>query len=393
MKINLKPKRDESLRRRHPWIFSGAIAGIEGAPALGDTVDVYSAEQEWLARAAWSPHSQIRARVWSFAEQEIIDPSFFHNRLQRALSARRQYDDDDTTAVRLVNSESDGLPGLIVDRYGDWLVCQFLSAGTETWKPVIIDHLSQLWPNAGIYERSDAPSRQKEGLKYCTGSVAGSPPPDLIQIHEQGLIVNVDIKRGHKTGLYLDQRENRQALAPFCQNADVLNCFSYSGGFGLWALRGGAAHVVNIDSSEESLLLAEKNARLNGFAVSSFETLRGDVFQLLRRFRDEKRQPSVVILDPPKFAENIGQVQRASRGYKDINMLAMHILKPGGILFTFSCSGHIAPPLFQKIVADAAVDAGREAQIIRQLSQAADHPVMTSFPEGLYLKGLICRVW
>ncbi|RPI02469.1 MAG: 23S rRNA (cytosine(1962)-C(5))-methyltransferase RlmI [Calditrichaeota bacterium] len=391
MKIVLKPKRDESLRRRHPWIFSGAIAAGDGAPALGETVDVYSAEHEWLARAAWSPHSQIRARVWTFAEQEIIDSSFFHLRLERALSSRRHYDDDETTAVRLVNSESDGLPGLIVDRYADWLVCQFLSAGAELWKPVIIDHLANLWPTQGIYERSDAPSRQKEGLKPLTGCLAGSPPPELIQVHEHGLKLNVDIKRGHKTGLYLDQRENRQALAPFCRDSDVLNCFAYTGGFGLWALRGGAAHITNVDSSEEALLLAEKNAHLNGFA-SSIETIRGDVFQILRRFREEKRRPTVVILDPPKFAENIGQIQRASRGYKDINMLAMQILKPGGILFTFSCSGHIAPPLFQKIVADAAVDADREVQIIRQLSQAADHPVKTSFPEGLYLKGLICRV-
>lgn len=391
MKIVLKPKRDESLRRRHPWIFSGAIATGDGAPALGETVDVYSAEHEWLARAAWSPHSQIRARVWTFAEQEIIDSSFFHRKLERALSCRRHYDDDETTAVRLVNSESDGLPGLIVDRYADWLVCQFLSAGAELWKTVIIDQLANLWPTKGIYERSDAPSRQKEGLKPLTGCLAGSPPPELVQVQEHGLILNVDIKRGHKTGLYLDQRENRQALAPFCRNADVLNCFSYTGGFGLWALRGGAAHVANVDSSEDALLLAEENARLNGFA-SSIETIRGDVFQVLRRFREEKRRPTVVICDPPKFAENIGQIQRASRGYKDINMLAMQLLKPGGILFTFSCSGHIAPPLFQKIVADAAVDADREVQIIRQLSQAADHPVMTSFPEGLYLKGLICRV-
>lgn len=393
MKIILKPRRDDSLRRRHPWLFSGAISKVTGTSASGETVDIFTAEGEWLARGSWSPHSQIQARVWTWQESEAIDEAFFRNRCRIALQVRSQlYRDQTVTAVRLINSESDGLPGVIVDRYGDFLVCQFLSTGAEFWKNTIVTALQESGEWKGIYERSDVKSRQKEGLPLRSGLLWGEEPPPLIAVQEQDIAFYVDVRNGHKTGSYLDQRENRAALAAFCHDAELLNCFSYSGGFSLWALHGKSRNVVNIDTSQTALDLCLRNMELNSFSNSQAENIHGDVFHLLRQFREQNRQFDVVVLDPPKFAESGAQVMRASRGYKDINMLAMQVLRPGGILFTFSCSGHIPQPLFQKIVADAALDAGREAQMIRHLSQAADHPVLLSFPEGSYLKGLICRI-
>ena len=394
MKITLKPNRDESLRRRHPWVFSGAVAAVGGSPAAGDTVDIYNAEQQWLARGAWSPHSQIRARVWTFRPEETVDADFFSRRIRRAFETRnRLFDGQNVTALRLINSEADGLPGLIVDRYGDWAVCQFLTAGAEFWRQTIAAIVQELGEFAGVFERSDAKSRQQEGLTLRSGLLAGSEPPPLIAVSEGNVKLVVDVRKGHKTGLYLDQRDNRAALAEFCRGAEALNCFSYSGGFAMHALTGGAKSVVNIDTSQPSLDLCMKNAELNEFDLDRMTNIHGDVFHVLRRMRDEERRFDVVVLDPPKFAESGAQVQRAARGYKDINMLAMQVLRPGGTLLTFSCSGHLPQPLFQKIVADAALDAGREALMIRQLTQAADHPVLLSFPEGAYLKGLICTVY
>lgn len=394
MKITLKPNRDESLRRRHPWVFSGAVAAVSGSPATGDTIDIYSAEQQWLARGAWSPHSQIRARVWTFESEEPVDADFIRRRIARAFEVRtRLFSGKNITALRLLNSEADGLPGLIVDRYGDFAVCQFLTTGAEFWRETITAIVQELGEFAGVFERSDAKSRQQEGLTLRSGLLTGSEPPPLITVSEGAVSLFVDVRKGHKTGLYLDQRDNRAALAEFCRGAEVLNCFSYNGGFAVHALAGGAKSVINIDTSQPSLDLSTKNAELNGFALERMTNIHGDVFQLLRRMRDEERRFDVVVLDPPKFAESAAQVQRAARGYKDINMLAMQVLRPGGTLFTFSCSGHVPQPLFQKIVADAALDAGRDALMIRQLTQAADHPVLLSFPEGAYLKGLICTVY
>ena len=393
-KIILKPEREKSLLRRHPWIFSGAIAKAEENLKIGETVDVFSVSGDWLARGVYSPHSQIRIRIWTFDPAEEINPAFFGNRLQRAFHLREQlFADRSATAYRIVNSESDGLPGLIVDRYGDFLVCQFLSAGVEFWKAEIVMQLQQLIPCTGIYERSDLEIRNKEGLKPIKGVLWGEAPPELIEISEGELRFLVDVQNGHKTGFYLDQRENRMAITEFSKDKNVLNCFAYTGGFGLWALHGGAEHVINIESSAALLELAQKNIKLNEFNSDKIENIEGDVFQLLRQFRNEGRKFELIILDPPKFAESASQVQKASRGYKDINLLAFKLLKPDGVLFTFSCSGHISPELFQKIVADAALDAGRDAQVIRYLSQAADHPIALNFPEGRYLKGLVCRVW
>ncbi len=391
--VILKSGREKSLLRRHPWIFSGAIAEVEGTPEPGETVEILAQDRTRLARGAYSPHSQITVRVWTFNPDEEISPGFFRGRLKRAIASRRTLTEaKNLTAVRLVHSESDSLPGLIVDRYGDFLVCQFLSAGSEYWKQEIVGELQDLAPHAGIYERSDLDVREKEGLPPCTGVLSGEEPPDLIEIQEGECRFLVDILHGHKTGFYLDQRENRALAADYAQDREVLNGFAYTGGFGVCALKGGAARVTHVESSSDALTLAARNVELNGLNASQVESVAGDVFQVLRQYRDSRREFDLIILDPPKFAESMSQIESAGRGYKDINLLAFKLLRPGGVLFTFSCSGLLAPDLFQKIVAGAALDAGREAQIIRRLTQAPDHPTLLSFPEGSYLKGLVCRV-
>ncbi|MBI5062555.1 MAG: class I SAM-dependent methyltransferase [Desulfatitalea sp.] len=384
------PKAEKSISRRHPWIFSGAV---RQAPAVtaGATVAVRAADGRFLAWGAYSPESQIRVRVWSFAEGEAIDAAFFQRRLAEARAARRKMPLlFPCTALRLVNAESDGLPGLIVDRYGDFLVCQFLSAGTEYWKATIVAELVRLQPCQGIYERSDADVRAKEGLPTASGVLHGAAPPDRLQIQAGGLGLWVDLVRGHKTGLYLDQRENQAQVAAFSPGAEMLNCFCYTGGFGLWALRAGARQVVQVDASADVLALARRNAQLNDVDESRGEYVAANVFELLRTYRDSRRQFDLIVLDPPKFVASAAQMDKGCRGYKDINLLAFKLLRPGGALLTFSCSGLVAPALFQKIVADAAADARRTVRVIGHLHQAADHPVSLHFPEAHYLKGLIC---
>ena len=391
--VVLKRGREKSLMRRHPWIFSGAIARVEGKPRRGETVDILAAEGAVLARGSYSPASQITVRVWTFDPQEDVSPEFFHGRLERAIDSRRALvADEGPHGVRLVNAESDMLPGIIVDRYADFIAVQFLTAGAEYWKGAVVEALSRLASVSGIYERSDADVREKEDLPKLAGVLAGREPPDLVEIREGPCRYLVDLKRGHKTGFYLDQRENRGMMGEFARGADVLNCFSYTGGFGIAALQAGAARVTNVDSSASALELARKNAELNGLDASSLEHVEGDAFTIMRRWRDAGRVFDLIVLDPPKFAQSQNQLMRASRGYKDINLLAFKLLVPGGTLFTFSCSGLVSAELFQKIVADAALDAGREAQIVRRLAQAGDHPTLLSFPEGAYLKGLICKV-
>ncbi|MCX7017302.1 MAG: class I SAM-dependent methyltransferase [Candidatus Sumerlaeota bacterium] len=391
--ITLKPGREKALARRHPWVFAGAIEKVEGSPRAGETVDLRSAEGAWMARGAWSPQSQIAVRVWSFESEEAIDSAFFRARLERAIARRGlPANPEAPLGRRLVNAESDGLPGLIIDRYGGFLVCQFLSAGAEFWRQEIVALLAELSPAAGVYERSDVDVRAKEGLAPRTGVLRGEEPPERIEIHEGPCRFLVDVKHGHKTGFYLDQRENRSRAADYAAGAETLNGFAYTGAFGVRALCAGAARVVNLESSAPALELARRNAELNGLDSSRVENTEGDAFQVLRRYRDARREFDLVILDPPKFAESRAQLERAARGYKDINLLAFKLLRPGGTLFTFSCSGLMTPELFQKIVADAALDAGREAQIVGRLAQADDHPAALAFPEGAYLKGLICRV-
>ena len=391
--VILKSGREKALRRRHPWIFSGAIAAVEGSPKSGETVVILAQDRTRLARGAYSPRSQITVRVWTFNPDEEITPAFFRERLKRAIAYRRTLTESkDLTAVRLVHSESDGLPGLIVDRYGNFLVCQFMAAGSEYWKQEIVAQIKDLIPCAGIYERSDLDVREKEGLPRSTGVLAGDAPPDLIEIQEGECRFLVDILHGHKTGFYLDQRDNRALAAEYARGREVLNGFAYTGGFGVCALKGGAARVTNVESSSDALTLAMRNVELNGLNAAQVENVAGDVFQVLRQYRDSRREFDLIVLDPPKFAESMSQIESAGRGYKDINLLAFKLLRSGGVLFTFSCSGLLAPELFQKIVAGAALDAGREAQIIQRLAQAPDHPTLLSFPEGSYLKGLVCRV-
>jgi len=379
--------------RRHPWIFSGAVARLDGNPASGETVDLLTADGQFLARAAFSPSSQIRARVWTFDAAEAVDLDFFRRRIQCAISARQALFPDflsSFSALRLIHAESDGLPGLIVDRYADVLVLQSLTAGTEYWKETIADLLLEATGLAKIYERSDADVRELEGLPPKVGPLRGVPPPFQITILENDLKFIVNLETGHKTGFYLDQRLNRRRLRTLAEGREVLDCFCYTGGFTLNALAGGAKSVLSVDASADALTLCSENVVLNALPVDRHTTLEGDVFQLLRKFRDEARSFDLIILDPPKFAPTAAQAGKAARGYKDINLLAFKLLRPGGILFTFSCSGGIDTALFQKIIASAALDAGVEAQIVEQLSQSSDHPVALNFPEGAYLKGLIC---
>ena len=386
----LNTGREKSLLRRHPWIFSGAIHHLDDEPASGSTVDLLSFNKQFLARASYSPQSQIRARVWTF-EDEPVDKEFFRKRICSAIKTRYSlFDPSSSDSLRLIYAESDGLPGLIVDRYDDMLVLQSLTAGSEYWKEIIADLLLEETGLKNIYERSDSDVRELEGLEQKVGILRGTNPQLPITISEHNLKFNVNIQSGHKTGFYLDQRKNRLRVRELAKNKDVLDCFCYTGGFTVNALAGGAKSVVSVDSSEDALILAKENIALNHFPANEATFIEGDVFQLLRKFRDENRSFDMIILDPPKFAPTAAQAERAARGYKDINLLAFKLLRAGGILVTFSCSGGVDAGLFQKIIAGAALDAGVEAQIVEHLSQGADHPVSLHFPEGAYLKGLIC---
>ena len=390
--LTLKPGREKSLLRRHPWIFSGAVARLEGDPAAGTTVDLLAADGKLLARAAYSPSSQIRARVWTFDPSEPVDADFFRKRIQSSLVARNGLNlADHTNACRLVHAESDGLPGLIVDRYADMLVLQSLTAGSEYWKETLAGLLLELTGLKDIYERSDADVRALEGLPARVGLLRGAIPQFPFIILENDLKFLVNLETGHKTGFYLDQRENRRTVRGLAAGRDVLDCFCYTGGFSVNALAGGAKSVLSVDASADALALCRQNVALNSSLASRHTILEGDVFQLLRKFRDEARSFDLVILDPPKFAPTAAQAGQAARGYKDINLLAFKLLRPGGLLVTCSCSGGVDAALFQKIVASAALDAGVDAQIMAHLEQAPDHPVALHFPEGAYLKGLVCR--
>ncbi len=404
--ILLKAGREKSLLRRHPWVFSGAIERVDGAPVSGDTLPVRDASGDFLAWASYNAASQITARVWSWREDEVIDAEFFRRRIAYALAARRTLlpspaggggaggDGAPTalnTGARLIHAESDGLPGLVVDRYGDTLVMQVGSAGAERWRDAIADILQELCNPACIYERSDSDSRVLEGLEPRNGVLRGTLPEN-VEVVEHGLRFKVDVAAGQKTGFYLDQRDNRALTEKLAKDKEVLNCFCYTGGFSLYALSGGAKSVLSIDASGDALRIAQENLSCNGLDVSRAEWQEADVFQALRKLRDQGRSFDFIILDPPKFAPTAAFAEKAARGYKDINLLGFKLLRPGGLLATYSCSGGISADLFQKIVAGAALDAGVDAQIIHYLHASADHPVLLSFPEGAYLKGLVLRV-
>jgi 23S rRNA (cytosine1962-C5)-methyltransferase len=389
-KLILNPGREKSLKRRHPWVFSGAVAKVQGSPGPGETIAVWSATGEFLAVAAYSPASQIVARAWDWTDR-AIDAAFFQERVARAVARRRAvFSGDAPEALRLVHGESDGLPGVTADRYGDVVVLQLTSAGAERWREAIADALLATGGVTRIWERSDAEVRGLEGLPPVVAALRGPREPTRISIAENGLKFQVDLEHGHKTGFYLDQRDNRRRVRELARGRDVLDAFCYSGGFAINALAGGAKSVTAVDSSEEALVLAQENASLNKLAESDW--LEGDVFLALRRLRDQARSFDLIVLDPPKFAPTAALAEKAARAYKDINLLAFKLLRPDGLLVTFSCSGGVGLELFQKIIAGAALDAGVDAQVTERLGAALDHPVTLNFPEGEYLKGLICRV-
>ena len=384
----LKKGREKSLLRRHPWIFSGAVDKASGK--AGETLEVRSASGKVLARAAYSPKSQIRARVWTFDAGEQVDAAFFRHRVQKALALREALPAaKHTNALRLINGESDGLPGLVVDRYADVLVAQFLAAGVEQWRDVILDVLTELSGCEAIFERSDAEVRKLEGLEARVGFARGNRNATRCPIIEYGLNYRVDVEQGQKTGFFLDQRENRQRVRALAAGREVLDGFSYTGGFAINALAGGAKRITAVESSAPALEVAKENLAANPLDASRVEFVQADVFSRLRTLRDQNAKFDLIILDPPKFAPTAAQVKSAARAYKDINLWAIKLLSPGGLLATFSCSGAVPADLFQSIVAGAALDAGGDAKIIERFGAAADHPVALEFPEGDYLKGLL----
>lgn len=395
--VILKPGRERNALQMHPWIFSGAIDEKHSKLAdvqPGGLVDVRDSSGGFVARGYYNPHSQIRIRLLTWEQSDAIGPAWWRVRLAHAIAARESLAARSSlNAYRLVYAENDGLPGLVVDYYAGYLALQALTYGIEVAKPVIVEALASLVKPRGIFERSDVDSRHKEGLQESVGLLWGEEPPNPLVITEFGLQYPVDVYTGHKTGFYLDQRDSRQWVlnSPEMAGAEVLNCFSYTGAFGVCAAKVGAALVVNVDSSEPALETARQTLALNHLGSSTVEYVTADVFEQLRLYRDEGPEFDVVILDPPKFAHSQSQVERACRGYKDINLLALQILRPGGLLITFSCSGLVDADLFQKVVFGASVDAGRQAQIIAWLGQPADHPVLLAFPEGRYLKGIVCR--
>jgi 23S rRNA (cytosine1962-C5)-methyltransferase len=396
--LTLHPGKEKSVLRRHPWLFSGSIAQLDGRARPGDTVDVVSYQGRPLARAAWSPASQIRARIWSFDADETIDHAFFKRRVAASVARRAALPElAGQQGLRLIHAESDGLPGVIADRYGDTVVVQLTTAGADKWRAAIADSLLKATGCARIYERSDVEVRGLEGLEPVTGWLHGTASGDELVIAENGVNMAVDFVGGHKTGFYLDQRDNRRRVAELATDRRVLNCFCYTAGFSLQALAGGAREVVSMDSSGPALAIAQRNLALNPQLDASRAIWReADVFAELRNMRGAGESYDLIVLDPPKFAHTAAHAERAARAYKDINLSALRLLAPGGFLMTYSCSGGVSAELFQKIVAGAALDAGAStkmtARIVQRLQGAADHPVDLAFPEGEYLKGLLLQV-
>lgn len=388
-RVVLKKNREKAVRNRHPWIFSGAVDRVEEGLNPGDLVRVFSSGEEFLGIGYFNSESQITVRMLAF-EDVPVDKAFFDASIARAFDTRRRFLPPATTAYRLIHSEGDFLPGLIVDVYGDFLVAEFNTAGMDVLKPVIVNCLRKYLPEASIFERSDPDLRKREGLERSVGVLAGHEPPEEIEIEENGLRFGVDIKGGQKTGFFLDQRESREFVRTVSARKRVLNCFAYTGGFSVYATKGGAREVVSVESSASAVAMGRKNFERNGLGTSGNVWFQEDVFEFLRK---PSRPFDLIILDPPAFCKHPGQVNQAARGYKDINLQALKRLPAGGLLFTFSCSSFISPDLFQKIVFGAAADARRDVRILRKTSHAFDHPINIYHPEGEYLKGLLCEVF
>lgn len=388
--VTLKPGRDKSLRQRHPWVYSGAILRVDGAPAAGESVALHAADGAFLATAAWSPASNIRARVWSFDPSALVDTGFLAARVRAAVRLRDALLDAEHTGCRLIHGESDGLPGVIADRYGGTVVVQFLTVGAEAWRGALLAALREATQCDAIYERSDADVRTLEGLAPRAALIEGTLPEPLTFV-EGGLRYRVDVANGQKTGFFLDQRDNRARVRSLARGRDALDCFCYTGGFTVAALAGGARSVVAVDSSGDALTTARANVAENSLDPARTEWRDADVFAELRRLRDAGGAFDLIVLDPPKFAPTAHHAEKAARAYKDINLLGLKLLRPGGLLATFSCSGGVSAELFQKIVAGAALDARADASIVGRFGPSADHPVALNFPEGDYLKGLLVR--
>lgn len=396
----LQSGKSGSLRRRHPWIFAGSVATLKGRARSGDTVLVEDEHGTVMGRAAWSPESKIRARMWTFDPNEIIDHAFFKRRVAQAVARRLGWsvlrgNQIEPAGERLIHGEADGLPGVIADRYGETVVLQLTSAGADAWRDAIVAAIVQATHCKHIYERSDSDVRKLEGLEPVTGWITAkglseTPAQSVPQIDEHGVNFGVDVAGGHKTGFYLDQRDNRLMLRSLAKGRRVLNCFCYTGGFSLQALAGGAASVISIDSSGPALEQARTNLALNPHLDATRAEWRdADVFQALRDYYKAGEKFDLIVLDPPKFAPSAAHADQAARAYKDINLFGFKLLAPGGLMMTYSCSGGIGVELFQKIVASAAADAGRDARILRRLMASSDHPVGLAAPEGEYLKGLL----
>ncbi len=386
----LLPGKEKSLQRFHPWIYSGAVSSVNGQAENGETIRVINSSGDFLAWAAYSHLSKIRARVWSWEREESIDRMFFRDRLASAIALRANT--DLSCAVRLVYAEADNIPGLIIDRYGDALVIQFLSAGAEYWRQTIAELAMELTGATRVFERSDIEARRLEGLTDRSGLIMGDNSRSTVEFLENGAKFEVDIIAGQKTGFYLDQSKNRLIMRGYSSGCDALDCFCYTGGFTVNLLMGGAQSVLAVDSSANALAQAQKHVCMNYLDPSIVEFKEADVFRFLRELRDRNRSFDLIILDPPKFAYHTSQIERAARAYKDINLLAFKLLRPGGKLATFSCSGAVDEALFQKIVAGAAVDARVHAQIVEHFHQAQDHPIALAYPESAYLKGLLVKV-
>jgi 23S rRNA (cytosine1962-C5)-methyltransferase len=391
--VILKPGRDKTARKYHPWIFSGAIKEIKGDIGPGEIIEVYDGGNNFIAYGYYNVRSQIRVRMLEWDKNVRPDYTWWFDKLRAAIERRKQLlESGQTNSCRLIYGESDLLPGLIVDKYSDYLVVQALSAGIEKVKNIIVSSLEKIVSPVGIFERSDTESRTLEGLPSAMGILWGKEPPNHVIIKENGFSFSVDIKSGQKSGFYLDQRDNRAAVSKFAAGLYILDCFSYSGGFSVYALGSGAKSATLVDSSKQSLELAFENIKLNRLEGPDVQTVAGDVFEVLRIFRDEGKTFDMIILDPPKFAPSKADLKKALLGYKDINLSAMRLLRPGGILATFSCSGAVNPQTLQTVLFWAATDANRSVQILQSLSQGIDHPRLVTFPESEYLKGFICRV-
>lgn len=384
----LQKGKDRPVRNRHPWIFSGAIDRIDEGFEAGDLVRVLSDKEEFLGLGYLNPESQIVVRMLAF-EDVAIDEVFFDEKISRAVETRKRFMPPETNAYRLIHAEGDFLSGLTVDAYGDFLVAEFNTAGMDAWKTVIVKCLQKYFPSYSIFERSDSDLRKWEGLKRSVGVLAGSEPPEAIEILESGLRFGVDIKGGQKTGFFLDQRDNRGIVRDLAKGMRVLNCFAYTGGFSVYAAKGGAREVVSVESSEPAVAMGRKNFERNQLGAGQSVWAQQDVFDYLRA---TKKEFDMIILDPPAFCKSKNQIQDAARGYKDINLQALKQLPKGGLLFTFSCSSYITPDLFQKVIFGAASDAKRDVRILKKTSHAFDHPINIYHPEGEYLKGLLCEV-